>query len=46
MALMLVCVLPGAFTFWFVIHPFVGFWRRYHLAFVRVPAMFPRLRGT
>ncbi len=28
MALLLVATTPGAFLFWFVVHPFVPFWRR------------------
>jgi protein-S-isoprenylcysteine O-methyltransferase Ste14 len=28
MALMLVAMVPPAFLYWFVIHPFVAFWRR------------------
>jgi protein-S-isoprenylcysteine O-methyltransferase Ste14 len=28
MALLLVATTPGAFTYWFVVHPFVPFWRR------------------
>ncbi len=28
MALLVVAFVPGAFLFWFVVHPFVPFWRR------------------
>ena len=28
MALVLVATTPGAFTYWFVVHPFAPFWRR------------------
>ncbi len=27
-ALSLLCLLPGAYTYWLVVHPFVGTWRR------------------
>jgi len=32
-ALILICLIPGTIAYWFSIHPFIGFWRRFSVVF-------------